>query len=278
VLSGKAQTPQEQTLTRRLGSAKFRADEKPRSWLDALSKAFAKRTAAEGPSEPVAGMNAQPPESPTPTIVVAVPVANSVHAAYEGLGLSISDPEAARRTLFSMIDSALPKPVASEPPDGGEQAQTPAQPRRNEGAVYVTRLVYERPKCAEAHRLTISAPSGAFRLAHFYDPDAPFRDNRIVLPVDTSLAGLRKFPKAVKVELSAQLRRQVARIEEIKLKDLDSGEIPPEGGGSLGMVCSLSIPIITICALILLMIIVSVLNIVFFWVPLFKICLPKADG
>ena len=42
------------------------------------------------------------------------------------------------------------------------------------------------------------------------------------------------------------------------------------------MICSLSIPIITICALILLMIIVSLLNIVFFWVPLFKICLPKA--
>ena len=41
------------------------------------------------------------------------------------------------------------------------------------------------------------------------------------------------------------------------------------------MICSLSIPIITICALILLMIIVSILNIVFFWMPLFKICLPK---
>ena len=57
-----------------------------------------------------------------------------------------------------------------------------------------------------------------FRLAHFYDPDAPFRDNRIVLPVDTSLAGLRKFPKAVKMELSAQLRKQIERVQAIKLK------------------------------------------------------------
>ena len=44
------------------------------------------------------------------------------------------------------------------------------------------------------------------------------------------------------------------------------------------MVCQLSIPIITICALILLMIIVSLLNIVFFWLPFFKICLPRAES
>jgi hypothetical protein len=47
-----------------------------------------------------------------------------------------------------------------------------------------------------------------------------------------------------------------------------------DGGVSAGMVCSFSIPIITICALILLMIIVKLLDIVFFWMPFFQICLP----
>ncbi|MFD0449552.1 hypothetical protein ACFQZK_00535 [Rhodococcus aetherivorans] len=161
-------------------------------------------------------------------------------------------------------------------PPTGPPGPLPVTPSRLDGAVYAARLVYERPHCPPSHRLTISAPTEAFQLAHFYDPDAPFRQNRIVLPVDTSLEGLRKFPRAVTIELSAQLRRQMERVQAIKLKDLDEGNIPGERPLDLGLVCSLSIPIITICALVLLMIIVSLLNIVFFWVPLFRFCLPKA--
>jgi hypothetical protein len=47
-----------------------------------------------------------------------------------------------------------------------------------------------------------------------------------------------------------------------------------------GLDCSgfmLSIPIITICALIVLMIFISLLNIVFWWLPFFKLCLPKVE-
>ena len=40
------------------------------------------------------------------------------------------------------------------------------------------------------------------------------------------------------------------------------------------MICSLSIPIITIVALILLMIFVKLLDIIFFWMPFFQVCLP----
>ena len=51
---------------------------------------------------------------------------------------------------------------------------------------------------------------------------------------------------------------------------------PPGQGIDTGIdwICSLSIPIITICAFILLSIILALLNIVFFWLPLVKICLP----
>jgi hypothetical protein len=38
--------------------------------------------------------------------------------------------------------------------------------------------------------------------------------------------------------------------------------------------CTFSIPIITLCAFILLLVLVIVLNIVFWWIPFFKICLP----
>jgi hypothetical protein len=40
------------------------------------------------------------------------------------------------------------------------------------------------------------------------------------------------------------------------------------------MICSLSIRIITICALILLIIIVTLLDLIFRWLPYFIICFP----
>jgi hypothetical protein len=59
-------------------------------------------------------------------------------------------------------------------------------------------------------------------------------------------------------------------------KDLDMGD----GGGckdgdlDIGMICSLSIPIITLCALILLLVIVFLLDFVFHWVPWLIMCFP----
>jgi hypothetical protein len=59
-------------------------------------------------------------------------------------------------------------------------------------------------------------------------------------------------------------------------KDLDVGSGGPcnDGSVSLGMICSISIPIITICALILLFIFVLLLDLVFRWIPYFVICFP----
>jgi len=188
-------------------------------------------------------------------------------------------------TVAAALDAVATQAAGPVSAGGRSAAQTPPDdvpesspgPRRTAGAVYAVRFVYERPRCPLNQRLTVSQPTRAFRLSHIYDPDAPYRDSRIVLPVDTSLEGLRKYPKAVRMEVSAQLRKQMERIQGIKMQDLDNGTIPPEPSLDLGMVCSLSIPIITICALVLLMIIVSLLNIVFFWLPLFKICLPKGS-
>jgi hypothetical protein len=46
------------------------------------------------------------------------------------------------------------------------------------------------------------------------------------------------------------------------------------GAGTFGMICTLSIPIITLCALILLIIIVFLLDVIFKWVPYLIFCLP----
>jgi hypothetical protein len=100
----------------------------------------------------------------------------------------------------------------------------------------------------------------------------------ISLPVDTSIAGLRRFPKAVSFLVSRQLREQMDRVKSQKIADLEDGNLGPASTLDIGMICSLSIPIITICAMILLMIIVSILNIIFWWMPFFKICLPLRLG
>lgn len=242
------------------------------TWLSALRRADANRNVvladAAAPPSPVTGESV-----------------GDIEASLQRLGVEIPNPDLTTTLddpFFVLVHAALDEVVTPAPSIGaaggtGSGVAGPP-PSRMEGAVYVARLVYERPRCRPPQRHTISVPTEAFRLAHFYDSDAPFRDNRIVLPIDTSLQGLRKFPQAVKLDFSSQLRNQMDRIQAIKLADLDSGDIHAEKKLDLGMVCSLSIPIITICALVLLMIIVSLLNIVFFWIPLFKICLPKGSS
>jgi hypothetical protein len=64
----------------------------------------------------------------------------------------------------------------------------------------------------------------------------------------------------------------MTRVTDLK-KAMD-GELASGDSFDLGLLCSFSIPIITICALIVLMIFISLLNIVFWWAPLLRICLP----
>jgi hypothetical protein len=139
------------------------------------------------------------------------------------------------------------------------------------GDLYVVRCVYERPQCGPWQPPLVSLESQRFQLASFFDPDAPARPIRIALPGDTSIAGLRKFDKNVAFMMSKQLREQMSRLSKQIIVDGTAG-----AGASfeLGHICALSIPIITLCAFILLFVIVTLLNIVFWWLPFFKICFP----
>jgi hypothetical protein len=140
------------------------------------------------------------------------------------------------------------------------------------GLRYVLRAIYRRPRCGALHKDVVSDPSAEFVLAAFYDFDAPARPIRISLPIDTSIAGLRKFKKNVSFVLSKSLRAQLSRTTDLK-KALD-GNIASGKSFELSEICSFSIPVITICALIVLMIFIQLLNIVFWWIPFLKICLP----
>ena len=90
------------------------------------------------------------------------------------------------------------------------------------------------------------------------------------MPVDTSPSGLRKFPRNVAFQLSDNLRKQMQKAGK-ELDEIGKGD---SSGINIGVICSFSIPIITIVALILLMLFVFILNIVFWWLPFFRICFP----
>lgn len=159
-----------------------------------------------------------------------------------------------------------------------------------DGGWFQIRFVHQRRDCGPLHAPLVSAPSRRFRLASFFDVDAPARPIRISLPTDTSPAGLRKHNRNTAFVMSDMLCGQVQRAKGMGFVDLVRSVLPwplhkpldvgaggpcKSGGGvDIGMICSLSIPIITICALLLLIIIVSLLDFIFRWLPYFVLCFP----
>ncbi len=187
--------------------------------------------------------------------------------------------------LVEAVISEMPKAVTNAP--APLISQTPMDMREG---WFVIRCVYERPLCGTIDPPVLSEPTKPFQIAGFFDPDAPARPIRIALPVDTTPAGLRKFDRNTAFMMSDLLCGQVNRMKGITFMDLvlsvlpfpfhksldvpDSGGCKDDNGLSIGMMCSLSIPIITICALILLMIIVALLDFIFKWLPFLIFCFP----
>lgn len=187
-------------------------------------------------------------------------------------------------SLAELIEKILPEPSLMEdviPAPG-------ALDQRN--AWFVIRCVYERPHCGPLFPALVSKSSRVFQMASFFDPDAPTRPIRIPMPVDVSPSGLRKFQKNTAFVISDMLCGKIKKIRKITFGDLvlsvlpwpfhkdlpDPGDTGPckSDSGSFGMICSLSIPIVTLCALILLIIMVALFDLFFRWIPFLFVCLP----
>jgi len=188
--------------------------------------------------------------------------------------------------LETLVGAALPG-VASAPMPAPALATRPLLAPSDPGW-FVVRCVYERPHCGPLAPPLVSEPSDVFQLAGFFDPDAPARPIRIGLPLDVSPAGLRKFDKNTAFMVSDILCGHVQRMKGLTLGDLVRSVLPwplhkdlsvqggpcADAGGCVGMMLSISIPIVTICALMLMMIIVNLLDIVFRWTPYFMVAFP----
>jgi hypothetical protein len=213
------------------------------SWLDALLAVWAERTRIWG----------EPGESAP---------------SYE---VNLARGDDIRDKLGSALENALPQRTEAEKQEPKPPFDAPKLDPRPE-IRYVVRCVYRRPQCGPLHPDLVSDPSEPFAIAGFFDLDAPARPIHISLPIDTSIAGLRKAKKNVNFLISNQLRAQLDRVKDAK--NTLKGTVDPESSFDLGMICSFSIPIITICALVVLMIFLILLNLVFFWLPFFRICFP----
>jgi hypothetical protein len=192
-------------------------------------------------------------------------------------------------TMVALVIRAMPTDTEEPVPAMPLAAQEAIDMREG---VFVIRAVFERPNCAPFKSTVMSQPTVPFKMAGFFDPDAPARPIRIALPIDTTPAGLRKFDKNTAFMISDVLCGQIQRAKGLSFGDLvlsvlpwpfhkdlpvpDTGPCKSTGDPSLqlGMICSLSIPIITICALILLMIVVSILDYIFRWIPYLIMCFP----
>ena len=118
-----------------------------------------------------------------------------------------------------------------------------------------------------------AARSVPFRVAAPFDPDAS-------RPALIQMPGLRDLKRGLAKGAAMLVPPDTQGLLDTLKLDQGVGpglaDKPPDNAAALGVqwICSFSIPVVTLVAMILLMIIVTLLNIVFFWLPWVRICLP----
>ncbi|MCC9076854.1 hypothetical protein FKZ61_012120 [Litorilinea aerophila] len=120
------------------------------------------------------------------------------------------------------------------------------------------------------------APSQPFAIAPWYESGDPAPP-----PVQIPLPDLfdpeqRETVKMLKPNVSFRVPEKMFNfLQSNNLDDLFGGNRPADGVGlALDWICSFNIPIITLCAFIVLSIFLALLDIVFWWLLFVKICLP----
>ena len=135
---------------------------------------------------------------------------------------------------------------------------------------YVVRA-FIRVKCPKGcpPRLVWSEYSEEFRIAPWFEP-GPISPAPIQLPDPFD----PNFRKSAKPGVTFAVPQSLAKFLNQDPKNILAGKPGPGTELGLSWICGFSIPFITICAFIVLNIILNLLNIVFHWLPFVKICIP----
>ncbi|WP_172330718.1 hypothetical protein [Mangrovicoccus sp. HB161399] len=113
-----------------------------------------------------------------------------------------------------------------------------------------------------------SAPSEPFEIVPWYEGgDAP--------PTVVELPRLTDgFYGKLKPNVAFKVPEEIQQfMSGLKLGDLSDGNAPGKKLG-FGMICGFSIPILTICAFIVLQIFLVLFHLLFWWLPFIRICIP----
>jgi hypothetical protein len=138
------------------------------------------------------------------------------------------------------------------------------------GARYEVRAfirVHREDGCPPA--LVWSASSQPFEIASWYE-SGKLPPIQVSLPPVTR-DNVRGFTPNVAFQVPRNIFNLLAKN---KPKDFLEGKAEEGGSGGLDWLCGFNIPIITLCAFIVLSIFLSLLNIVFWWLAFIKICIP----
>ncbi|MDP1781859.1 hypothetical protein [Hydrogenophaga sp.] len=138
------------------------------------------------------------------------------------------------------------------------------------GAQYVVRaFVRLKPECGCPARIVWSDATEPFVIAPWFEGSgAP--PVRIDLP-DITAPGLLA---SLKPNVSFTVPPALQSLLGGNPKDLMEGKPPSGPGITIGWICSFSIPIITLCAFIVLSIFLSLFDLIFKWMAFIKICIP----
>jgi hypothetical protein len=131
------------------------------------------------------------------------------------------------------------------------------------------RIKSDTPGCPPI--LVWSKPSNPFRIAAWHE-SAGRMQPPVPLPDPTDANFLKNAKPNCFFAVPGALMNAV---QNTSLSGLSSGSAGPASGGlQLNWICGFNIPLITICAFFVLNIFLILLNLVFFWLPIIKICIP----
>lgn len=117
-------------------------------------------------------------------------------------------------------------------------------------------------------KLFWSSPSLPFKIAAWYE-NGKLAPIPIALP-DVTRDNVKKLLPNIAFQVPAGIFDLLGKN---KPKDFIEGSAQ-EGTGELQWLCGFNIPIITLCAFIVLFIFLTLLNLIFWWLPFIKICIP----
>ena len=121
-------------------------------------------------------------------------------------------------------------------------------------------------------RISWGAPSEPFAVAAAFDPDAA-RPSLIEMP---GLADAKKgLARGATLDMPpdlANLANSLSNNAAVQAMWGGNGSAP--SGGGIRFMCSFSLPVISICAMVMLSVVISLLNIFLGWMAWVKICLP----